>query len=115
MTLLTDLKDWKLDIATKNVVFGFPGIPETIVGPDVVSQNITIDLIYNRKVSQLLADNPDSTENHLQSIAGWVEEDPFVINGSAVVELERVSLNKQNILITADLHNEAELNLVLAV
>ncbi len=115
MTLLTDLKDWKLDIATKNVVFGFPGIPETIIGSDVVSQNITIDLIYNRKVSQLLADNPDSTENHLQSIAGWVEEDPFVINGSAVVELERVSLIKQNILITADLHNEAEINLILAV
>ena len=115
MTLLTDLKDWKLDIDTKNVVYSFPGIPEGITGADVVSQNITIDLIFNRKVSQLLADNPDSTENHLQSIIGWVEEDPFVVNGSAAVELQRVSLIKQNILITADLHNEAEINLILAV
>jgi len=115
MTLLIDLKDWKLDIDTKNVVFGFPGVPKSITGSDVVSQNITIDLIYNRKVSQLLADNPDSTENHLQSIAGWVEEDPFVKNGSAIVELQRISLTRQNILITADLKNEAEINLILAV
>lgn len=115
MTLLTELKDWRLDIYKRNIVFEFPGVPETIFGPDVVSQNITIDLIYNRKISQLLADNPDSSENHLQAIAGWVEEDPFVVNGSSNVELERVSLTKQNILITANLHNEVEISLVLAV
>ena len=115
MTQLTELKDWKLDIDTKNVVYSLPGIPEGITGSDVVSQNITIDLIYNRKVSELLADNPDSTESHLQSIAGWVEEDPFVVNGSASVELVTVSNIKQEIHITADLHNEAQLNLVLAV
>ncbi|MCK5614804.1 hypothetical protein KAR91_73765 [Candidatus Pacearchaeota archaeon] len=115
MTLLIDLKDWKVDISTRNVVYESPGVPEGIEGMDVVDQNITIDLIYNRKVSELLADNPDSTENHLQSIAGWVEEDPFVINGSATVELETVSDIKQNILISADLHEEAEINLIIAV
>ena len=115
MTQLEDLTDWEVDISTRNVIFETPGVPQKLDGEDVVSQNITLDLIYNRKVSQLLADNPDSTENHLQSIAGWVEEDPFVVNGSAVVELETVSDIKQNILITASLHNEAEINLTLAV
>ncbi len=115
MTQLSDLKDWKVDVSTRNVVYESPGVPQRIYGAEVPDQNISLDLIFNRKISQLLADNPDSTENHLQSIAGWVEEDPFVINGSAVVELQRVSLIKQNILITADLHNEAELNLILAV
>jgi len=115
MTELADLKDWKVDIDTKNVVYSFPGVPEWIDGSDVVSQNITIDLIYNRKVSQLLSDNPDSQEEHLQSIAGWVEEDQFVINGTAKVELEQVSTYKQNILITADLKNESVINLELAI
>ena len=115
MTLLTDLKDWKVDVSTRNVIYESPGVPKRITGAEVPDQNISLDLIFNRKVSQLLADNPDSTENHLQSISGWVEEDPFVVNGSAVAELERVSLTKQNILITANLHNEAELNLTLAV
>lgn len=115
MTELAELRDRKVDISTRNMLYSFPGIPEILTGADVVSQNISIDLIYNRKISLLLADNPDSTEEHLQSIAGWVEEDPFVINGTAKVELEYVSLSRQNILITADLHNEAELNLELAV
>ncbi len=115
MTKLADLKDWKVDVSTRNVIFETPGVPQVITGAQVPDQNIALDLIFNRKVSQLLADNPDSTENHLQSISAWVEEDPFVINGTAKTELERVSNIKQNIHITANLHEEAELNLTLAV
>ena len=108
MTLLADLRDWKIDVSTRNVVYESPGVPQIIEGVEVVDQNISLDLIFNRKVSQLLADNPDSTENHLQSIAGWAEEDPFVINGTAKAELERVSLYKQNILITANVDGGEE-------
>lgn len=115
MTLLVDLTDLETDISTRNLVYESPGVPQRLFGADVVSQNITLDLIFNRKISELLADNPDSTENHLQSIAGWVEEDQFVVNGSATVELETVSDIKQNILIAASLHEEAEINLIIAV
>ncbi len=113
MTKLIDLRDWKVDVSTRNVVYETPGVPQVIEGEEVVDQNISLDLIYNRKVSQLLADNPDSTENHLQSISGWVEEDPFVKNGTASAELETISDKKQNILIIASLHEEAEINLIL--
>lgn len=115
MTLLSELTDWKIDIATRNVVFEQPGVYQVITGKDVPAQNITIDLIYNRGVSRLLADNPDPMDATLQQIASWVEEDPFVIKGSAKVELSHVTNQKKKLHITASLKEEADIELVLAV